>query len=593
MKTRIPITAITVFGSSGMVAVSVAIVLYLGFGQAAESTRQLWADQSETLILAMEESLDARLKPVREQARWVARDVQDVSSLTQLDEYMFGVLAATPLVAGTAIILPEGNSRRWHRDGRVAISENWADAVWFDEYINQVSNTRGAAWRDPIFTETISTTSLLHDIPLYDSGGNFIGVFAQIVPVEELSAFVARNYSDTGITPFILYGRDSVLAHPALSGLDENQILPKLSEFGDLILKRIWSPDEEVLFISEALTDTQASGILWGDDYYLFLYRDITRYGPVPWTIGAYLNTTLAARGEARRILNALIAGIIVLIVAVLVSIIIGRKVSIPIKAIVNASNAVNAGLFDQVSPLRGSHIRELDDASESFNHMVHGLRERQLIRDTLGRFVPEKVASTLLAGGGELPVQETEATILFSDIESFTRLTEQLGPVKIVEVLNAYFSAMFDVLEKHDGVVTQFQGDAILATFNVPIADPDHALKALIAAQDMLASVEANEFAGESINIRVGINTGNVVAGAIGAHGRLNYTVHGDAVNLAARLEAMNKEYGTRLLISEYSIAHLPDLDFSLIGETAVRGHSQPLKFYTLESMLPERETS
>ena len=74
MKTRIPITAITVFGSSGMVAISVAIVLYLGFGQAAESTRQLWADQSDTLIGAMEESLDAHLKPVREQARWVARD---------------------------------------------------------------------------------------------------------------------------------------------------------------------------------------------------------------------------------------------------------------------------------------------------------------------------------------------------------------------------------------------------------------------------------------------------------------------------------------------------------------------------------------
>ena len=103
---------------------------------------------------------------------------------------------------------------------------------------------------------------------------------------------------------------------------------------------------------------------------------------------------------------------------------------------------------------------------------MVKGLRERELIRETLGRFVPEKVASSLLSGGGDIPVQQTEATILFCDIEAFTRLTETLGPVKIVDVLNAFFSAMVEILERHGGVVTQFQGDAILATFNVPIAD-------------------------------------------------------------------------------------------------------------------------
>ena len=165
---------------------------------------------------------------------------------------------------------------------------------------------------------------------------------------------------------------------------------------------------------------------------------------------------------------------------------------------------------------------------------MVDGLREREIIRDTLGRFVPEKVASSLLAGGGTIPVQEAEATILFCDIEAFTQLTETLGPVKIVDVLNAFFSAMVDILEQHGGVVTQFQGDAILATFNVPMADVNHARNAIQAAQEMLNCVANNEFEDETLNIRIGINTGSVVAGAIGAKGRLNYTVHGDAVNLA-----------------------------------------------------------
>ncbi len=270
---------------------------------------------------------------------------------------------------------------------------------------------------------------------------------------------------------------------------------------------------------------------------------------------------------------------------AIIASIIVGRQVSRPVKEIVNAANRVDAGGLDDVEPMGGSYIRELDDASKAFNNMVKGLRERQVIRDTLGRFVPEKVASSLLAGGGTIPVQQTEATILFCDIESFTQLTEALGPVKIVDVLNAYFSDMVDILEQKGGVVTQFQGDAILATFNVPIADDNHARNAVHAAQEMLKTVTVNEYEGEKLNIRIGINTGQVVAGAIGARGRLNYTVHGDAVNLAARLEALNKEYGTRLMISESSAASIDDIELSRIGEVTARGQTRSIDLYTIDS--------
>lgn len=106
LKYRIPITAITVFGTSGLLAFTVAIVLLLGFGQAVQSTRQLWANEAQGLIDQMEQSLDARLQPVRDQAHWVARDIKDLSDLEALDDYFYGVLAATPQVAGIAIITP-------------------------------------------------------------------------------------------------------------------------------------------------------------------------------------------------------------------------------------------------------------------------------------------------------------------------------------------------------------------------------------------------------------------------------------------------------------------------------------------------------
>ncbi len=394
------------------------------------------------------------------------------------------------------------------------------------------------------------------------------------------------------MTPFVLYNRDYVLAHPQIYSGDDQRPLPHLDELGDLVLQRIWSPDEGADFISSALVDTQASGIFWGDDYYLYLYRNIDRYGPASWTIGAYLNTSLMPDEQMVRARRALLAGLMVLALAVVASVIVGRKVSSPVKAIVRAADVIDGGELDRIKPLSGSRIRELDEASGAFNNMVSGLREREMIRDTLGRFVPEEVASSLLAGGGKLEVQQSEATVLFCDIEAFTRLTETLGPVKIVEVLNAYFSRMVEILEQHGGVVTQFQGDAILATFNVPVSDPEHAGNAVLAARAMLISVAGSEYAGERLNIRIGINTGKVIAGAIGAKGRLNYTVHGDAVNLAARLEAMNKEYGTRLLMSETTASHLSEDELEAIGETTARGQTRSIKLYTLAALAGYRQS-
>jgi adenylate cyclase len=582
---RIPITAITVFGTSCLLALSIGIVLYLGFNQAAQTTVQLWADRSESLIDAMEQSLDARLGPIRDQASWVARDIRDLSDLPSYDEYMYGVLAATPQVAGVALIMPDGNARRWHREERKAITEDWSDKPWITDYIKLVKTAKSPTWREPIFTETVNSSSLLHDIPLHNASGEFIGIFAQIITVQDLSTYVASKYTETGITPFVLYNRDFVLAHPAINNGNLQQPLTSLDELGDLILKRIWSPDEESPYLERALQGTSASGIFWGEDYYLFLYRDNQRYGPAPWTIGAYVNTTLRSSETRKNILSALTAGLAVLVLAIIASLLVGRMISKPIKEVVRAANAVDAGELDSIPPLGGSRIRELDDAGNAFNNMVSGLREREMIRKTLGRFVPEKVASSLLAGGGDIPVQQTEATILFCDIEGFTILTEALGPVKIVEVLNAFFSAMVDILEQHDGVVTQFQGDAILATFNVPITDDRHAHNAVQAALEMLSCVAENQFDGEKLNIRIGINTGSVVAGAIGAKGRLNYTVHGDAVNLAARLEALNKEYRTRLLISESTAAQINEFELTRIGEITARGQSTSIDIFTIES--------
>ena len=588
-KFRIPIAAITVVSTSVLLAISVGIVLYLGFNQATSNTQRLWADQAEAIIGSIEQSLELQLNPIRAQAHWVAEDIKDLSRLSDYDDYMLGTLAAIPQVAGIALVTTEGQSRRWHRNSRQVIDEDWSNRKEIMQWLDQVKSGSTSAWRTPIWVEQpVGSTTLLHDIPIYSDDREFIGVFAQIVTIAELSSVISHKHAKAGLTPFILYNKDFVLAHPLLINrhqqpLSDTQVLPSIESFDDIILSRIWAPDDNAGFFSARLTDIKASGVFWGDKYYIYMHRNSMAYGPAPWTIGTYINTSIAGDGIFENLLKAVSGGLLVLVIAILASVYIGHKVGQPVKAIAIAAAAVEAGNLKSVPRLEKNNIREIDDANNAFNNMVEGLRERELIRKTLGRFVPEKVASSLLDGGGKITPQQTDATILFCDIASFTELTETLGPTKITEVLNAYFSNMVAQLEQYGGVVTQFQGDAILATFNVPINDPEHATNAIHAARIMLNQTKQQQFAGQVLDIRIGINSGIVFAGAIGAEGRLNYTVHGDAVNLAARLEAMNKEFGTRLLVSENTQRLTDQFDLKKLGETSVRGQSSSISIYTL----------
>ena len=131
--------------------------------------------------------------------------------------------------------------------------------------------------------------------------------------------------------------------------------------------------------------------------------------------------------------------------------------------------------------------------------------------------------------------------------IAGFTNLTESMGPSKTVEIPNAYFDQATEIIGRHNGVVTQFQGDAILAIFNVPVEYAAYADQTASAARGLQDAVETETFAAEKLSIYVGVNTGPVVAGNLGGGGRQSYTVHVDAVILAARLEALSEESGTR----------------------------------------------
>lgn len=224
--------------------------------------------------------------------------------------------------------------------------------------------------------------------------------------------------------------------------------------------------------------------------------------------------------------------------------------------------------------------------ARETIRRQLETERDMATMSQIFGRFVPEAIAKSMIEDKGVLDPVERQATVLFIDIAGFTNLMESKGARATVDILNAYFDAATEIISRHNGVVTQFQGDGILAVFNVPIEIEAHAQCAFDAAIEILAEVRNSTFANEHLAVRIGLNSGPLFAGNVGGGGRQSYTVYGDTVNLAARLEALNKQYGTSLLVSQSAATLLPQADLKKIGEADIKGLSARVGIHTLSRL-------
>ncbi len=206
-----------------------------------------------------------------------------------------------------------------------------------------------------------------------------------------------------------------------------------------------------------------------------------------------------------------------------------------------------------------------------------------------LSRFVPQEIADhitqaehSIQPGDGESKI----ATVLFTDIEGFSTFSEKMTPQELVATLNDYFGAVYEVVHAHGGVITQYQGDAMVITFNTVSPDENHAASAVRTALDIRTLTQERTFGNDVfLKTRCGVNTGEMTVGAVGAAQQLIFTVHGDEVNVAARLEQLNKEYGTYVLISRSTWDQVKDaFPCDRAGEVVVRGRSKPTEVYTVQ---------
>jgi adenylate cyclase len=229
----------------------------------------------------------------------------------------------------------------------------------------------------------------------------------------------------------------------------------------------------------------------------------------------------------------------------------------------------------------------ELEDLASGFNTMVDGLQERDKLKTTFGKYMTASVMEHLMAGKVQLGGETLTATILFSDIRSFTSISEKMEAKALVSLLNEYFTEMVDVVIKEDGVVDKYIGDAIMAVFGAPVMKKDDALHAVRAAIGMRKALAVlNERLVERnikpIKTGIGIHTGELVAGNIGSEKRMEYTVIGDAVNLASRLESSTKELGVAVLISDDTYQLVKEhIEAKPVKEITVKGREKPVMTY------------
>jgi len=318
-----------------------------------------------------------------------------------------------------------------------------------------------------------------------------------------------------------------------------------------------------------------------------------------------------AARNEMRRLAGAAIVGtrayqrrvvtigVALLALAALLGITVAALVTLglvrPVRRLLLGTAAVEHGALDTVVPVTSRD--EIGSLTRSFNSMVGELRVKAQIRDTFGKYVDPRIVAGLLDRPEltDAKGSRREMTILFCDMKEFTTLSEGMTPAALVNLLNRYITVMSEPVRRNNGIIDKYVGDGIMAFWGPPFTGADdHSGLACLAALEQLAGLpgfraELPEITGlrrgfPEVDLRIGIATGDVVVGNIGSEQTRNYTVIGDTVNLASRLEGANKTYGTRALVSEGTSRLAADLvETREIDQVLVVGKTEPQRIFEL----------
>jgi adenylate cyclase len=391
----------------------------------------------------------------------------------------------------------------------------------------------------------------------------------QIDELNDIARVISRN---PDVTVFIVYDQNGrVLVNPSQTGLIFSQSADPL---GASLLR---------LGQGEAYAEWQEGQLLTGRAVILGNQ-----------SIGAVL-TGLSTEPLDQKIrtitIQGILLGLVTLAIGAVMTVYLARQITNPLSELAEAADKMADGnLSMRVAKTSDDEIGKLAGA---FNDMATGLQEREWLKDMFGRFVSQEVAEAIRNGQIVLEGENRMVSVLFCDIRDFTDFSERHSPQEVVKLLNEFLPLVVQAAQKNGGMVNKFGGDSTLIIFGAPYEVQDSAYMAVLTALEIRTAVRQMNVSlaerGETLRVGVGINTGMVLAGAVGAMERQEYTVVGRTVNLAARIDALNKQFPDHdILISRWTYEALGEnrSRFNLIplGSVQIRGRNEPVEIWAVQ---------
>ena len=591
-----PTVAAALFvGFGGLVFVAATAAFLVAALVAERNTTELVTDTAELYLENMELRIEAILDPARQKVEFVAAYLE--SGRTALDDdqrisdLLLGALASGADVAGLAYVRPNLQAvyaGLWDHGHDAGIENfvNWPDMRLL---MREGESSEETVWAEPIYMEFFGTSFMVVMHPVRDANG-FQGIVVGAVSLPSLSRAIDLEAAEQpGLISFVLRDKDYVLAHPDIAdGIVEHsteQPVPTRTLVHDIVLANLWEAERHPLELIDA-PDISAFEFYVGKEEHIVILKDILAYGEVPHTLGLHFPRAQAG-GYVERLELALYVGIAIVLLSIAVAWLIGRAIGRPVRRLASNADRIAALDFGHAEALPPSAFRETDQARVAFNSMLKGLRGLEV-------YIPRRLVERLVTQGRVTP-ETRNVTVLFTDIAGFTSIGERLTAEQLSAFLNRHFTMLAGYIEAEGGTIDKYIGDSIMAFWNAPDDQPDHADRALRAARAIALRLKADNKRRSKkglrpVRLRIGLHTGPALAGDIGAPGRINYTLVGDTVNAAQRLESLGKELQpdeeVSIIASETVLeaTHAP-VPHRPLGSVTLRGRSEPLKAFGIDT--------
>ena len=604
-RRRLPIAAVLIVGFGGLVAVAVASVLYLGLAGAGRNTFELVHDAANYRLDTIETHIRDLVEPTETIAADIARALADGTvdraDAGHVGDLLRGVVTGAPQISGAlfsdsdfATVIADS-----HEDGGVnVIAGDRSDDPNFIYAFEQVA--WGPGWGSIIWSPDLEEPLLSYAAPVRVEG-ELVGMVAIYVALSRIVGFVSALSLEDGDAPvFILHGEDRVLAHSRMAdggwiaalGEEESPAvpLPRLGALGDPVLTMLarGDVDEAHPFARHRPQDSASKVLSLPRDArpeYVLITRRIAGYGPGHWTlVQQFRDEDVSA--PTIRLFTMAIAGAAILVVSVGLALWLGRRMTRRIGELAHAAQALRTLDFANAADVPDSRFRELAHAGQAFNAMMVALRWFEM-------YVPKSLVLRLMRRGDTevITTSERPVTVMFTDIRGFSALSQRLSAPEVADLLNDHFDLLSRRIEAAGGTVDKFIGDSVMAFWGAPDEQPDHAERALEAARGIREAMAADnaertERGQAPIQVRIGINTGPAVVGNIGSSSRVNYTLIGDTVNVAERLERLAAELQEDedvVVLASAATAQAAQAPLQALGRHELRGLSGSVEVYRL----------